>query len=424
MTLKVGFAQVTIPGTTTTVDATDSNAGFSSDVKAAILLSEDNVSNDTASPASHNVVGIAANNGGTTQASIYSLGLDGQSPSAESRANKSNKIYGRSATQIADVSAWLTNGITINVTTTDGEAPLANVLLLGGDIECNVIQHTWSAETGNKAVAHGLGGAPEILIGINGMRSADTAVTDASQSIGFWAGATHRGISFFADDGQSTTVVIENTSATAWPAISGGSATTFTVGTVDATNVNIAAGGSVTTSLYTLAIRGTTAPLSAAVGTHDSPTSTSSTSITGLGFKPQALIAWGSRQTAIGNSTDDTASVLSLGFAIENSGGIAQGSSATDADDALAQPSDRNSQMSNTRVINTLQVNSGGTSNHAALTSFNSDGATFSWTIGAATAFKNGYLAMKGVSEIATITSSVNTIRETKAVLQGYGESH
>jgi hypothetical protein len=257
--------------------------------------------------------------------------------------------------------------------------------------------------------------------------AADVNATNGALGLGFWAtGGGQNGVSMFLANAQTTTAIAMNSLGTKWPMTTGGGGAhiDLTVGTVDGTNVNISSNGSWTSTLYVLALRGLTTPLQAAVSTITNPTSTSSTSITGLSFKPQALFMWGGRQTALGTSTDDGASCLSFGAAITNSGGIAQGSISTDADDNLAQPSDRNDQTSVTKLLNTLAVNGGASQNSGIVSSFNSDGATISWTIGTATAFQHGYLAFAQAGGVSSILfNSALSQRETSITLQTYATS-
>lgn len=383
--MKSAVVQFATPTTNTTVDVTD--AAFSSDVKAAILFWTRAIANNTDTSRHYLAMGIAANNGGTTQGSISSAVRDANASGQVACKNNSTNVFAATSntgtdTVVASLSSWLSNGIRLNFTTTDGAAYLATALLLGGDIEAKVLTLTFSAGT-TAQTAHGLGGVPEILIGLDTANTTDGASTSfSSLGIGFWC----TGGSIAGSNPMTTAGVPANTSSsvydTRWPARD----RYITVGTVDATNVNLTASASTTSVVRVLALRGLSSPISAAVGLFSTPTATGNNApISGLSFAPQGILLLTSavestNELLTGGAPGGGGVAEGSGIAAAvNNGGTTQQGSVTGHNKDNVDPTVARSQASNTKVINTLS-DDGSSNVEATVNSWDSAGVTLNYS--------------------------------------------
>jgi hypothetical protein len=128
-------------------------------------------------------------------------------------------------------------------------------------------------------------------------------------------------------------------------------------------------------------------------GTFNSPTTTGNHSVTGIGFKPVALIMWTTGQYA--NTPGElTTSLFSLGFAAGTTGSYTNGYIAESGQTAVTTSVEAR-RYSMSAAIGTLLYNQTVT-NEASLYSFDNDGFTLNWTTNGGSSLAINYLALGG----------------------------
>lgn len=403
MTLKAGFAQVAAPTATGTIDFTDSNAGFASDAKVAIFTGTRNTANHTVAATAEQFLGLATVKGGVTVNQGYCTWatdniahpIVGKVTSLDTLAAFISNAGTSSGAGASVVSAWLSNGARLNFTTAANAAYLINGLMLGGDIEANIVRGSFVAGSPSVlTLAHGLSGVPELAIFFNVNHASQAAQSTqlnmmfvdvahaamAGRSIG-WNTGSNEVSGSISDVGVRRTI---------------GSSALDTFVSADATNIVFNSSTSNAMAAQVLVVRGTTSPLKVAVGTFPTPTSTPpvTASVTGLSFQPQVVLVCPSAFLAAADAdNDDTGSRFGLGIAINNLGGIAQGSASL-SDDANSSPTVCKNQVSNSEIVRLLQTSNGAADVQGALSAFNSDGFSIAYTNVAGSALYSTYLAL------------------------------
>lgn len=243
---------------------------------------------------------------------------------------------GGSENLAAVISAVLSNGITINQTTSDGGAYLFNGLsLAGSDHVVHVSNTTFATTDLSKVVTHGDSSAPDTVLIFGSISSSGTAATDTGlvpqkSFLGFW-------------DGTNSVGVTMNCSASVSPTRLDGIATTDLGHQIDNTGVNVAAFsiGSVGATTFTLTrtATGTTAVIITCISIrHTSGTWASKCGLTTLpssGSSPVALVTGLAAaqvlflvptrltSTALAANSDSAGS-LGFGVACNNNGTVQQ----------------------------------------------------------------------------------------------------
>ena len=310
MPLKVAIAQAAARSGTGTQDFTDSGAGFSSDVKAAIFIGSNATTADTATGQGHFRLGLAAATGGNTQAAFATISRTSTTTYAATRTVQTAACYtARSGTTtpsaVAAIDSWLSNGIRINWTDASEENELVTALLLGGDIEARVVSGAWAAETA-KTISHGLSGAPEVIIAINAI------AFGAQCSVGFWAtGGTYGYGNLYVEHNVATTNTFSaaNTDAILAVKTDGAVARTFTISNVGASTFDCTASSAHTGTLAFLCLRGTSDAITAKAGAFTTKISSTGTEaeVTGMAVAPQVLLALPTLLTSLGALSGDSA---------------------------------------------------------------------------------------------------------------------
>lgn len=397
MRLKVAITQAAAAGTGTQ-DFTDASAGFSSDVKAAIFFSSSATSTHTDTADAAFNVGFAAATGGTTQAAISSRTSDNVSASTSDYNRSASLAYTRATGANADtgnftIDSWLSNGVRVSW----GEASnseLVTALLLGGDIEATVKTATFTggAAPDTQTVTHGLSGAPEVIIGIF------LRTFEQSQSIGAWVsgvGYACRAIHSRWDGAAQqvygwadTTGILAylQTSTPAW---------TATISNVGATTFDVVSDATTTADpMYFLCLRGTTTPLTAAVGIDDTPTSTgTNVLVSGMSAAPRAALLFPSRQTATGRVSGTAGAAFDLNAICNRLGTMQYGGISTGQVDNVA-PTQARAQVTDSQAMRILNAADPPVADvEATVYSWDSGGVTLNYSNVGASAFQVPYLA-------------------------------
>lgn len=386
--MKVGVGQAIAPTSIGTVNIVNSSAGFSSDVVAAVIFSSYATANDTLTADSSFSVGLVGKVGGvTTEASIGASGTDAVSTTVENSNNDATHAFiavdrnSSSKVAIANCSAFITDGITLNFTTVNSRARRINALLVGGpNVEAKVLSFPFAADVNgaSRSAAHGLSDTPIALIAISNRSSAVGG--DSASQVSVWGGGVAAGMSFRSNDGNAAQACVMVGSATVWP-IGGSAAADFLTPSVDATNVTLTltlGSGSKTETWYVLAIYAPS--MQAKAGSFTTPTVTGvDASISGLAFQPQGVLMIGSRLTSIGGaaSTSDTADVIGIGAAASHST-VSQGSAAASADDG-ATPTLRKTWISIAKALR-IPNTDGSDQVVAAVDTFDSGGLSLNYS--------------------------------------------
>lgn len=407
MPLKVGMARAAAATGTPnfTQDFTDSGAGFSTDVKAAIFISGNTTADHTTTAGKQFQFAFAANNDGT--AATSTVGVDGATPASNVgfSARYHNDVtaasggyayavpptsYGSSGEFQAPVDfAAVSNGV--RVTWTDqSNSELIYALLLGGDIEASVVHAKFSANT-SVNVSHGLSAAPEVIIALYGA-AASAASNVLYQTIGMWDGTTQQCIEWngsIAGNSSQARVDTNNiiTKRTA------GNTQDFTLSAVGSTQFTL--GASVSTSDYVsfLCLRGTTSPIVGKCGIYDCPTGTGNAAMgLGLGVAPQVLLALQSVMTASDSGTSDDTTDVSGAIAAINQAGTTKYGGVTGFIDDAAATTVAKTQTTNSQAIR-LWDTTPAIDVEATVATWDAGDITLNFSNVGASAFKIPYLA-------------------------------
>lgn len=401
MTLKQAIVQAAAPGSTGTQDFTD--AVFASDCKAAIFISSKASAVDTATRSVSFSVGMTASTGPSSASLAAWSGDDGAGntdcvtstviTTSCYRVRDFNSVEGE-----AIIDSFLPDGVRINWSNASPYGELVTALLLGGDIEANIVSATWTAET-VKTVSHGLSGAPEIIIGLIGVASGVQA------SIGWWAstGPTYGYANLYSADASATTSVhsAANTDGLLATKTTGSVTRTFTIGSVDGTTFDCTASASWASGIAVfLCLRSTGAtPLVAQAGAFTTKISSTGTEVevSGMSVAPSVLLCIPTLLTSLGVLSND--STYGLMASVNNAGSTQYGGSTliedygAEPDDAAGQPYCRTTADS---ALVMMAVD-GSEDVVATVSSWDSGGVTLNYSNIGASAFQVPYLAF-GVS--------------------------
>lgn len=335
---------------------------------------------------------------------------DGTLSSNCGRAHTSTKIitlpnYTGSALIVeANFDSWVTDGVRINVTTSDGSAYLMNVILIGGAGTISAAAGQVSLGTGTSAINTTVGFTPSLVL-FHGTGTANSTITTAGK---FCFGASVPGASqaavAFAEadataDGTSAALV---SSSYGYAEVDTTPAMTYgvSIGTY-ANGFSATPSASASSDVMGYLALEFPAGNGVSVTTETLPTSTGSYSKTGLSFTPGFLLtAAAGVSTAVGTVDDADAESFSLTTVTRTGTTTSLCSTSYGVDDGAATmdtSADHNT---------TYEVEYSGTANgtrraYSSFTSFNSDGWTKNLTATDAVAYKSLSLAIQANSSVA-----------------------
>lgn len=396
MALKCAIVQQAARTGTGTQDFTDASAGFTSDVKAAILIGCNATAADTATGQGHFRLGFAAATGGTTQVAAATISrVSGGNQDTGTNDTTSGECYvartgSTTQSSAAAVDSWLSNGVRINWTNESEEHELVTALLLGGDIEARIVSATWASET-TKTVAHGLSGAPEAIIAFRAVASG------AQLALGFWAsGGTYGYGNLYCADSANPTNVFSaaNTDAIAAIMTTGSVTNRWTISNVDADSFDASTASTLSSgTLFFLCLRGTTSPIIAQAGVFATKTGDPGTEaeVDGMAAAPQVLLAIPTRLTSLGTLAGDSAYGL---IASCNRAGTTEYGGVTLIEDDNVTPAD-GPPYSRTTADSALVLmdTTGAEDVVATVASWDTDGITLDYSNTGAAAYRIPYLA-------------------------------
>lgn len=408
MTLRAAIVSAAAAsGTPTyTQDFADATAFNGDTLKLALALAGRTTSENT------NTAGVTLNIGAV---SANGAGDAGIAISNNDAVSTNTSAYAVSATQ--GYSSMRTGA------STDGDATIAlaadkatfswtdqsaseiiKVLGLSGDIATSVVARANVAGTGteNHGIAHSLGGTPEAIICLTVGQATGANNGQARIGLGFWTAAAQHCVGWHGCANAQATVNSSCRISTTQAICNPGTGTSFvwagTISNVGATTFDITYDVSNTSAVIFICLRSTSGTaLGAKVGTLTSPTSTGDVSITGLTQAGQVLLTATTLLTAVDTgNTGSEATALSVGVACKNSGTDATQYACvanSENDGAATSTNHARSQSSNTQLVRVLNT-SGGTTLEATVGSWNSDGATVTFSKVDASARKGIYLIL------------------------------
>ena len=385
---------------TFTQDFTDSNAGFASDVKAAIFIGSSATANHTDTADAYLSIGVVTGSG--AEWCVCNMSSDAATPNETARCQQQSQLYSHinnAGTTNGDAAfnSFLSNGIRINWTD-QSVSELITCVLLGGDIEAKVVNGIFvggAPETLN--VAHGMSGTPEVVIQLMINQNADPGSNSVGRlSTGFWAASQQSAMTMAFGTGTSQSSNMYLHSAASGGEQQTGAALNYitTISAVDATNVSIATNATAGTDrVILLCLRGTAGAIVAKTGIYSTPTATGNdTPISGMSAAPQVLLSIPTRMTAVDTGdTTDSAAAYGL-IAVVNNGGSQYGGATSTCDDAKAAPMDNSHETTNSQALRILAV-AGTADVEATVNSWDSGGVTFNYSNINASAWKIPYLA-------------------------------
>lgn len=401
MALKVGNVPVVALRTTTgTQDFTIS--GFGTPTGYLVYLSEA-VVNNTETADSQLSIGMSD---GTRSRVVSSSAVDGvttEDTQAESQ-NASVALLCTPGTPSdivrVDHSAFITDGVRLNVAVTNGVAYLITVVLFTG-CTCEVADVLITG-IGTEATAT-LGHSEQVKAVIaascgSATNSATANTMRLTMGVARYdSGIAQRAISHFSGNGTATSrqavryasdrvaiPVISNTGAETF----GGEMTTMTTGSIGITGRGVSASDR---SIICLCLSGFSE--SVFVGDINTATGTGSSATTGLGFQPQAIVGVSSILSSASVSNGGNQAGGFGVFAWDRRGpgpsSVTNHFSITGEDNVGTM---RQKTWSNNVAIESYSE-TGALLARATLTSFDSDGFTLDWTTVDATARRNIYIA-------------------------------
>lgn len=393
MALKVAVVQAAAASGSPTFTQDFTDSVFSSDVRGALFIGSSATTNETASANAQLNFGFAGATGGTTQASVSLRAVDAAA-TTETHNNVSaslayNFSRGDSTTDGEfSINSFLSNGVRVDwADQSFGE--LITCVLLGGDIEARVVSATFTggAAPDTRTVAHGLGGAPEVIL-------AFCRVAFGTQtSIGAWDGSGYVHFTTYSANAGAVADIYSRVETTGIVAPKATSTPSFTatLTNVGASNFDVQTDTPNSRTIYFLCLRGTSGAIVAKTGVFDTPTSTGDSAVvSGMSAAPQLLLAIPTRQTATGNVTGDDAGAFGLIAAATNTG--TQYGGVTASEDDGADPSVSKSQSTNSQALRVLDI-TGAADIEATVSSWDSGGVTLNFSNINASARKIPYLA-------------------------------
>jgi len=301
---------------------------------------------------------------------------------------------GGTETLAAAINATLSNGITINQTTSDGGAYFFQGLSLAGSDHVAAVSSTAFLTTDtSKVITHGAGGIPDaviILISL-GATGTDSAATQKS-IIAFWDGTNSVSTSMKCSSTINPTDLAARINTDLGHQIdnSDTDVATFSIGSVGATTFTLTrtATGSTAAFVTCISLRHTSGTWAAKAFQTTLPTATGNTTlVTGMAVKPQVLITVATRLTSTALAANsDAAGSLSFGVACNNAGTTQQMACAMTEKNAVATTVAK-CYTSNNAALLSLD-NTGAVVNKATVNSWDSGGVTLNHSVVGASAFE------------------------------------
>lgn len=406
MTLRASITVAAAASGTPTFnqDFTDSGAqNGATPVLGLVVGGRTTVENTNTAGVTLNIGAVSANGAG--DAGVATSNNDATNPNTGSYAYSATQGYSSMRTGAStdgDAGLSLITDGTRFAWTDQSASELLKVLNLGGDIASSVVAYTNSSGTSAQSVTHNLGGTPEVIIALTVGTAAGANNGSARVGIGFWTAAAQCCVGWHGcANGQATvnsSCRISTTQAIASPGTSASFVWAGTISNAGATTFDITYDISNTAAVVFICLRSTSGTaLGAKCGVLTSPTSVGDVSITGLSQAGQVLLtAMTLLQAVDTGDTSTQATALSVGMACKNSGtGTTQYGTVSNSenDGAATSTNHARSQSSNTLLVRVLDT-SGSTALEATVGSWNSDGATVTFSKTDATARKGIYLIL------------------------------
>lgn len=311
----------------------------------------------------------------------------------------------------ASISATLSNGITINQTTSDGGAYLFNGLsLAGSDHVVHVSSTAFATTDTSKVVTHGDSSAPDavIILAARGEATTDVAGVPQSTIIGFWDGTNSVSASMKCSNSVSPVDLAARITTDLGHQINAldTDAATLSIGSVGATTFTLTRTATDSVALFVtcISIRHTSGTWAAKAGIATLPTSTGNAAlVTGMAAKPQVLLTVATRlvSTALA-ANSDAAGSLSFGVACNNAGTTQQMACAMTEKNAVTTTVAK-CYTSATKALVSLD-NTGAVVNAATVNSWDAGGVTLNHSAVGASAFEVMYLAF-GIASAGSVKS-------------------
>lgn len=354
--------------------------------------------------------------GGTVQGSVAFVSVHGgTSSSTSSKITNADAIAlftdAKANAGEADVSAWNSDGFTLNWTNVDGTARIVNFLALGwdgsDDIWVEAGANAKNNTTGNQEFNETAAQPKLLLLLTAGERSTTIPSTDTvgpCTGMGWGMSSSAQAVSAWGSrDGRPTGdgVSIQITTGIARWCV-GGSGVLASGNLVsldsDGFTINWTVGTRATYFLW-LAMGG--ADLSAAVGAFDADTDLGGQSVTGAGFQPESLVLLSRGKTSGTTATADA--YQTLGVAV----GDTQRAAHWTGDDNGTADAETASYLDRDKVMAFLTEDSAGGAptldGEADFDGFTSDGFDLDWTDAAPGAFQILYCALKGPAAVTSV---------------------
>lgn len=384
--------------------------------KVLILWTSYLSSSDTITTSYNFSHGMTTGPGESWTTSIASQGGVGTSNNARRCNDAALTVvtYNAALAAEADISSFDADGFTLDWSTNDGFTPIVHYLAIGGSdlTGQKVFTFTNANTTGNQSFT-GSGFKPDVLM-ISGASATVPPEMSATQSLSLsmlTAAPNYAAISIGGDDAVNTAAadydtfrVVKTDSALIQinPALSTLIQATLTSMDANGFTLNFGTAG-ISRVFGVLALKG----IRAKVGSF-----TSASTITGVGFQPSAVAFLGTQRA-------NTTSTFNLQgeFGVTTGASANQGAGIVDSRIPTGGGNTDASGVDSTgKCYTRISTGPPGIQTQAALSSFDSDGFTLSWSSGTVTDII-GYLALGAAPTITTVAAS--TVTTTTAQLNG-----
>jgi hypothetical protein len=337
---------------------------------------------------------------GTTSGSAGGGSRSGQDTTDASRrmANKAITLveWGQTLMAEADLDSWNATNFTLNWTTNDGSAHVIHFLAIGGSqVSAQMLSWAMRTSTGDQAVT-GVGFTPEVVVHIHAGAGFTSTPPASTVHWGFGIGAMDRSGGQWATTGFS--VDASGTSDT-----QGYQRTNQTIAAIDAGlgvakeaayvsmdsdgfTVNFSTANSSASRVFSLALKGVHAKAGTFLKTVAS--ATASQSLTGIPFRPRAVMLLGAQDIA--RTTPQSHNRFGMGAGSAD----AEGAIAVQDTDGLGFSSSDDIQRT-TKAFIKVNNNTPSIDAEADLASLDEAGFTLSWTTNDAVQTEMLYLALK-----------------------------
>lgn len=389
------------------------DASINSDQKLQLFFGTEALANDTTTGAAKLFLGATD----LTNNIAFTAGTIDATPPASAISHtlcSSTKCLVRTTSAGAEnlaaaISATLSNGITINQTTSDAGAYLFNGLSLAGADHVAPVSSTSFATTDlSKVVTHGAGGTPDaVMIFVSfGSATADNGNAPQKGIVAIWDGTNSASFSIKC----STSVSPTDLAARMNSAVGGGEmghqidqndtdVATFSIGSIGSTTFTLTrtATGSTAAFVTCISFRHTSGTWAFKCGVTTLPTATGIAAlVTGMAVQPQVLMTFASRLTSTALAANsDAAGSSSFGVACNNNGVTQQMVCAMTEKNGISTGGTNStvSKCMTSASAALLSLDNTGAVVNKATAIWNSDGASLNHSAVGASAFQMMYFA-------------------------------